>query len=253
MDFFSATILGMIEGVTEFLPVSSTAHLLITEKLLGISGSFALTFAIFVQGASVLAIIALYFKKVLSNLSLIPKIIVGFLPTAIVGALFYDFIKGYLLESMAIIASSLFFGGVLMILIDKKNNPEGIEIEKISYKDSFVLGLSQVFALIPGMSRSGSTIIGGRLAGLPRRLIIEFSFLLAIPTILGATVFDISKNAYTMTQSEVNILLVGAIVSFVVSLLVAKWLLAYLSKNSFSIFGWYRILLAVFIIIFFVI
>lgn len=253
MDFFSATILGMIEGVTEFLPVSSTAHLLITERLLGISGSFALTFAIFVQGASVLAIIALYFKKVLNNLSLMPKIIVGFLPTAIAGALFYDFIKGYLLESMAIIASSLFFGGVLMILIDKKNNPEGIEIEKISYKDSFILGLSQIFALIPGMSRSGSTIIGGRLSGLPRKLIIEFSFLLAIPTILGATVFDISKNAYTMTQSEVDMLIVGAIVSFTVSLVVAKWLLAYLSKNSFKVFGWYRILLAVFIIIFFVI
>lgn len=252
MDFLSTAILSVVEGITEYLPVSSTAHILITERLLKISGDFALTFAIFIQGASVLAVVILYLKKILKNLSLVPKVIVGFLPTAFVGFFLYDFIKGYLLESMFVIATALFVGGIVMLLVDKKEEKYKKEVEEITYKESLVLGFSQILAFTPGMSRSGSTIIVGRLVNFPRKMIVEFSFLLAIPTILGATVLDLAKTATNFSSYEIKILIFGGIVSFVTSLLVAKWLLAYLSNHSFKIFAWYRILLALFIFIFFV-
>ncbi len=253
MDYISAGIIAVVEGITEYLPVSSTAHILLTEKALGISSAFALTFAIFIQGASILAIIALYFKKVIKNISLVPKIVLAFLPTMLVGFFLYDIIKNIFLESLPLVTSALFVGGILILMVDRKNQAEEKDVQNITYKESFILGLSQLLAFVPGMSRSGSTIIGGRLARIPRKMIVEFSFLLAIPTILGATVLDLVKTDYSFSSHEINMLVFGGAVSFITSLFVARWLLKYLSNHSFKIFGWYRIVLAIFIFLFFII
>lgn len=253
MDYISAGIVAVVEGITEYLPVSSTAHILLTEKILDINGAFALTFAIFIQGASILAIIALYFKKVIKNISLVPKIVLAFVPTMLVGFFLYEIIKNIFLESLPLIASALFVGGVLILLVDRKNETAEKDVKDITYKESFILGIYQLLAFVPGMSRSGSTIIGGRMANITRKMIVEFSFLLAIPTILGATVLDLVKTDYSFSLHEINILVFGGAVSFITSLFVAKWILKYLSNHSFKIFGWYRIVLAIFIFLFFVI
>ncbi len=253
MDIISSIILGVVEGLTEFLPISSTAHLMITSKLLGLPHTpFLSTFEIGIQSGAILAVIIYYFKRIFSSRDLFWKIVVGFIPTAVIGFLLYDVVKNYLLESLVVVGWALLIGGVIIILIEKfhKSVPESAEVESISYKQSVLLGFFQVFAIIPGVSRSGATIMGGLLSGISRRQIVEFSFLLAIPTILGATGFDILKSGISFTNQELLVFGIGTVVSALTAWAAIKFFLKFISSHSFEVFGWYRILVGILILLF---
>ncbi len=253
MTFLDSTLLGIVEGITEFLPVSSTGHLMIASKLLGITPTtFSKTFEIAIQSGAILAVCVLYFRRLLAHKELIPKITVAFTPTLIAGVVLYPLIKNVFLENILIVFYSLIVGGIIMLLVEKYNkNTSYRELESITYRESFILGILQIFALIPGVSRSGATIIGGMALSYPRIFLIEFSFLLALPTILGATVYDVYKNHTTFSSNETMLLVTGIVVSAVVAYAIMKTFLNYLKKNSFVIFGWYRIAIGIIGLVFF--
>lgn len=253
MDIFSSIILGIVEGLTEFLPISSTGHLMITSKLLGLEKTaFLSTFEIGIQSGAIFTVIIYYLRRILASKDLIWKVAAGFIPTAVLGFLLYDVVKNHLLESLTLVGWALLIGGVLILLIEKFHTPtdEGAQIESISYKQSFLLGFYQVFAMIPGVSRSGATIMGGLLSGISRKQIVEFSFLLAIPTILGATGFDILKSGISFSNQELLVFGVGTVVSAITAWAAIKFFIRFVSNHSFEIFGWYRIIAGVLILIF---
>jgi undecaprenyl-diphosphatase len=247
MDFFQAIILGIVEGVTEFLPISSTAHLILTSRLLAIAQTeFLKSFEIIIQLGAILAVVFLYWKALL-DLEVIKRLVVAFIPTGIIGLVFYDLIKQYLLESQYILLWSLLFGGFVLIFFEwwhteKKDAAQ--DIAGISYGKCIIIGLFQSIAIIPGVSRSAATILGGLLINLKRKTIVEFSFLLAVPTMVSATGYDLVKNIEQFSASEFGVLAVGFITSFVMAILGIKFLLAYVQKRTFFAFGIYRIVIA---------
>lgn len=257
MTILQSLILGIIEGLTEFLPISSTAHLIITSELLRIPNSeFLKTFTISIQLGAILSVVVLYWKRVWSNLNIIWKIAAAFIPTSVIGLLLYKIVKNYLMESLLLIAISLIVGGIIIFVFEKwyarKNNSAEVadlDLNKISYKQAVILGLAQTLAMIPGVSRSGATIIGGLAQGINRKTIVEFSFLLAIPTMLAATVLDLYKNPSVFAAGEIGIWLVGFITSFITALIGVKFLIKYVQKNDFKAFAWYRIALGFIIIV----
>lgn len=258
MTILHGFILGIIEGLTEFLPISSTAHLIIAGEWLKIPQTeFLKSFEISIQLGAILSVIILYWKRVWNNLGIIWKLAAAFVPTSIIGLIFYKVVKNYLMESPKIIAISLLVGGIIIILFEnwyakkqKPANEEGadLDLNAISYKQAVILGITQAIAIIPGVSRSGATIIGGLAQGIKRKTIVEFSFLLAIPTMLAATVFDIYKNPTVFTGNQLTIWLVGFITAFITALIGVKFLIKYIQKNDFKAFGWYRIILGAIII-----
>ncbi|MFT5359734.1 MAG: undecaprenyl-diphosphatase [Candidatus Paceibacteria bacterium] len=253
MDIFSAIILGIVEGITEFLPISSTGHLMVTSNILGLeSSSFLSSFEIGIQSGAIFAIIIYYFKKIFSSKNLFWKVAFGFIPTGVLGLLLYKIVKTYLLESLVIVGWALIVGGIIILLVEKFHKKIDAEskVEDITYKQSFLLGLYQVLAMIPGVSRSGATIMGGLLSGIGRKQIVEFSFLLAIPTILGATVFDLYKTGVDFTQSEISLFLLGTVVSGITAWFAIRFFLKFISNHSFEIFGWYRIVAGSLILLF---
>lgn len=246
MDILQAILLGVIEGVTEFLPVSSTGHLILASDLLGIpSSEFLKSFEISIQFGAILSVVALYWRQLL-DIELLKKLAVGFLPTGLIGLLVYPFLKSYLLESQAIVLASLFLGGIVLIVFELlyKETPEELPVTHVTYTQSFIVGLFQSIAIIPGVSRSAATIVGGLMIGIPRRTIVEYSFLLAVPTMAAATGLDLVKNLSSFTAVNVGVLAVGFVVSFVVALLSIKFLLHFVRNHTFIPFGIYRILAA---------
>ncbi len=266
VDIFKAAFLGIIEGLTEFIPISSTAHLIIFSHLVEFQSIKNNLFEIVIQFGAILAICVIYRKKILSialNLKqknqqkFLLNLIIAFLPAALIGSLFHDLIKKFLFSNL-VIAISLIFGGVVMILVDypKKNSSSKIpekksieDIENITPISAFKIGLFQCLAMIPGISRSGATIIGGLLLGLNRKVATEFSFFLAIPVIAAASFYDVFKNTSELTNSNIQIILVGLFAAFFSSILVIKWFINFVSNNSFIPFGIYRITLG-FVILF---
>lgn len=256
MTIIQALILGIVEGLTEFLPISSTAHLLITGELLKITDSeFLKTFSISIQFGAILSVLVLYWKRVWNNLAIIGKLAAAFIPTSIIGLIFYKIIKNYLMESLLIIAISLIIGGLIIFWFEnwlkKKNidnNSGDGDLNQISYQQSFILGVIQAIAVIPGVSRSAATIIGGLAQGIKRKAIVEFSFLLAIPTMLAATVYDLYKNSELLTITRLDLWLVGFIASFITAIIAIKFLIKYIEKKGFQAFAWYRIALGLIII-----
>lgn len=256
MTIIQALILGIVEGLTEFLPISSTAHLLITGELLKITDSeFLKTFSISIQFGAILSVLVLYWKRVWNNLAIIGKLAAAFIPTSIIGLIFYKIIKNYLMESLLIIAISLIIGGLIIFWFEnwlkKKNidnNSGDGDLNQISYRQSFILGVIQAIAVIPGVSRSAATIIGGLAQGIKRKAIVEFSFLLAIPTMLAATVYDLYKNSELLTTARLDLWLVGFIASFITAIIAIKFLIKYIEKKGFQVFAWYRIALGLIII-----
>lgn len=235
-------ILGIIEGLTEFVPVSSTAHLLLTEHLFGITpSSFWQAFSICIQSGAILAAVLYFWSTVWSHRSLILKIIVGFIPTGIVGVLLYPLIKGFL-ESNTLIAIALIIGGVLLITLSPVEATE--QIEHVSYKQAFWIGVAQIFSVIPGVSRSGATLIGGTWLGIPRSAIVSFSFLLGIPTILGASVVEM-HHITGITFGQWGLIVLGSFVAFMVALLTIKFFISILTNKPLAWFGWYRIAIGV--------
>lgn len=253
MDIINAIILGIIEGITEFLPISSTGHLILANKFLAISESeFIKSFDLAIQLGAILAVVAIYWRKVIVNFEIWKRIIVAFIPTAIIGLLSYKLLK-QMLGSQQIVLWALFLGGILILLFEKfhKENGDAIaEVEKIPLPKAAAIGVFQSIAIIPGVSRSAATILGGLFLGLKREAIVEFSFLLAVPTMAAATGYDLYKNAASFTDGQTQFLIYGFLVSFLTAWIAIKWLIGYVQKHNFNIFGWYRIILA--IILFFV-
>jgi len=257
MDIIQSIVLGIIEGITEFLPISSTGHLILFSKVLGIKSSeFLKTYEISIQLGAILAVVVLYWRKLFIEREIIKRIIVAFLPTAVLGLLFYKIIKTYLLESALVVVISLFVGGIFLIVFElwyekKKRKKVGVEemntseeLSKLSYGKSACIGLFQSIAMIPGVSRSAATIVGGLFLGLSRKAIVEFSFLLAVPTMAAATALDLYKNASSFNTQQFWVLLVGFVVSFVVAIVSIKFLLAFIKRYSFIGFGVYRMVIA---------
>lgn len=255
MDLYHAVIFGIVEGVTEFLPISSTGHLILVSKLLKIEQTeFVKTFEIAIQSGAIVAVLLLYGKSLVTNFNLLKKVFVAFIPTAIVGLAFYKIIKLYFIGNLYITLSSLFIGGIVLIWFElylrkrikqPSRNSAHVEYNNLSYANAFIIGLVQSISVIPGVSRAGATIIGGLFMGLSRTQSVEFSFLLAIPTLLAATAFDLVKNANILTASHFQTLFIGFMTSLVIAILVIKWFLSYIKRSTFISFGIYRIAVSV--------
>ncbi len=245
--FFKTILLGIIEGLTEFVPVSSTAHLLLAGKALHIpDGMFLEALSIGIQSGAILAAVWYFWKTIWGNRSLFFKIILAFIPTAIAGVLLYPIIKP-LFTSPLIIAIALILGGIGLILI--RPVEEDQKVRDISYRNAFLIGLMQIASFIPGVSRAGATLIGGTLAKIPRSVIVPFSFLLAIPTIIGATVVEM-RHVTGLTHTEWFYIVFAGIIAFVVALFTIRFFMRLLTKKPLSWFGWYRIAIGVITLVF---
>ncbi len=248
-SIFQAVVLGIIEGVTEFLPISSTGHLIAAGALLKLPNSeFMKSFEVVIQLGAILAIVVLYARRLLVDWPLLKKVAVAFLPTGALGLLFYKIIKQYLLGNVAVVIGALAIGGVVLIVFERLVRKQEVapkSLGEMSYRQAVIIGLSQAVAMIPGVSRSGATIVGSMALGFSRESAVEFSFLLAIPTMAAASGLDVIKNYKELLVPEGRLVLaVGFIVSFVVALGVVKWLLRYVRSHSFQVFGIYRIVAA---------
>lgn len=250
----NAIILGIIEGLTEFLPISSTAHLIITAKLLGIlQNEYWKFFEVFIQSGAILAV-AFAFLKELMNKKLWPKLLASFLPTAIIGLALHKIIKQYFFENYALIATSLIFISLIFFLIEylvfKKKLSLNKKIKDISYRDAVLLGLAQSLAVVPGVSRAGIVLVSGLSLSYKREEVALYSFLLAIPTILAASVLDIIRTDKQILLTNLNLSLTGFIVSFISAYFAAKWFIKFLQKNNLISFAIYRIILGIGILLF---
>ncbi len=240
MNLLHVVILSVIEGITEFLPISSTGHLILTAKLLDIQTSdFLKTFEIAIQLGAIMAVVVLYFKRFL-DLNLNLKLAVALIPTALVGFILYPFIKVYLLGSSRVTLVSLFIGGLVLIFFNKENKGKIIGV-----KEALLIGIFQAISVVPGVSRAAATIIGGLLVGANRKTATEFSFLLAVPTMIAASGYDIYKSAGILNPQNLRLLALGFILSFIFALLAVKFLVSYVERHDFKAFGVYRIALAV--------
>jgi len=248
MHYWQSIILGIVEGFTEFLPISSTAHLILSGRIFNITQTeFVKSFEIIIQLGAILAIVWLYGKKTILNLNIIKKVTAAFVPTAIFGFLLYKVFKNYLMENFTIIVWSLLLGGIFIIVFEywhREKADATDSIENISYKHCFLIGLCQAVAMIPGVSRSAATILGGMFLGMKRKTIVEFSFLLAVPTMLAATGYDLLKTGLTFSKDQFGLLLVGFLTSFFVAIIAVKFLLHYIQRRDFKWFGVYRIVIA---------
>jgi len=254
MDLLQALLLSIVEGITEFLPISSTGHLLLATNFLKIPQTeFVKSFEVIIQLGAVLSVVVLYWKKLVGNFKLWKNIIAAFIPTAVVGLVFYDFIKAVLFENILVVVAALFVGGIILIIIEKlfKEKDFAIDsVDKLTLKQSFLIGIAQSFSVIPGTSRAASTIIGGLLVGANRKVAVEFSFLLAIPTMMAATGLDLVKSEFNFSSNELMILGIGFIGSFITAMLVVKWFIKFVQTNNFFWFGVYRIVLALIFLLF---
>ena len=250
MSWIQALIIAIVEGLTEFLPVSSTGHMIITEKLLGMqSNEFVEAFIINIQFGAILSVIALYWKKFFQSFDFYFKLFVAFIPAAFFGLLFSDIIDS-LLENVAVVAVMLVIGGIVLVFVDnwfKKERKE--EEQKVTYKKSFIIGMFQVIAMIPGVSRSAATIIGGMTQKLSRKNAAEFSFFLAVPTMFAASGYKLLSNYTAINADNIGILIFGNVVAFIVALIAIKSFISFLTKYGFKVFGYYRIIVGAIILI----
>jgi undecaprenyl-diphosphatase len=260
MEIYEAIILAIVEGLTEFLPVSSTGHMIIASSLMGIaSDPFTKMFTVAIQLGAILSVIVLYWRRFLPVNSDVRetfffylKLLVAFIPAMIIGFLLNDKIDD-LLEKVDVVAYSLIIGGIIFLFIDQlfAQNEHGEE-KRLSFGGAFLIGLFQTIAMVPGVSRSAATIIGGLTQGLTKRAAAEFSFFLAVPTMFGATAFKIFsfyKDGQTFGTKEVTLLIIGNIVAFIVAIVAIRSFISFLTRHGFKIFGYYRIVLGVVILI----
>ncbi len=249
MNYIDALILAIVEGVTEFLPISSTGHLILVSKILHLTQSeFVKSFEIFIQLGAILAVVLIYADTIWHDRNLVKKIIVAFLPTAVLGLIFYSFVKKYLLGSTIVTLLALLIGGILLIIFERwyqvRQAPK-TNLSQINFKQAFIIGIAQSFAMIPGVSRAAATIVGGLGLGLDRASAVKFSFLLAIPTMLAATGLDLFKSGFDFTGQELYLLTIGFLGSFITAFFAVKFFLRFIRTHSFVSFGVYRIILAI--------
>ncbi len=246
MNLFEAIILAIIEGITEFLPISSTGHMIIGSSAMGIaSDDFVKLFTVAIQFGAILSVVVLYWKRFFRSMDFYYKLVVGFIPAGIAGLLLKDHID-LLLENVTVVAIALVLGGIIFLFIDKWfPGTETAEEKDITYKQALFVGCFQVIAMVPGVSRSASTIIGGLTQGLSRVKAAEFSFFLAVPTMFAAaskSMLDYIQDGGKFTSEYIQLFAVGNVVAFLVAIVAIKGLLAILNKNGFRMFGYYRIL-----------
>lgn len=257
MNFIDAIIIAIVEGLTEFLPISSTGHMIIAEKLLGVpDDDFTKLFTIGIQLGAILAVVVLYWKKFMSPLTagasgihFYLKLLVAVLPALALGFIFSDKIDA-LLESSLTVAITMIAGGVVLLFIDNFfKNPTVEKEEQISFPKAFIIGIWQCVAMIPGVSRSAASIIGGMQQKLTRKLAAEFSFFLAVPTMAAATGYKLLKGYKTISSDNIQLFVVGNIVAFVVAMLAIKFFIGFLQKHGFKLFGYYRIIAGIVLLI----
>lgn len=251
MNVIQAIVLAIIEGITEFLPISSTGHMIIASNIMGIaSDDYVKMFTVSIQFGAIFSVILLYWKKFFQSTGFYIKLFLGFLPAGFFGFLLNDYIDA-LLESALVVAVSLVLGGVFLLFVDRifKQN-EGSQ-KQVNYKSSLIIGLFQVIAMIPGVSRSAATIVGGLSQGLNRKTAAEFSFFLAVPTMLVVTLYKTYKyhSDIGFTADDVGILVLGNLVAFIVAIFAIKFFIGFLTKYGFKIFGYYRIILGLAILV----
>lgn len=267
MDLFETVIIAIVEGLTEFLPVSSTGHMIIAQSLLGVESTpFVKAFTVIIQFGAILSVICLYWKRFFypnaesqgksywrSMFDFYARLVVGVLPAVVLGLAFNDFIESNL-GNVQLVAWMLILGGVFMLFCDRIFN-KGSEDTKLTYKRAFMIGLIQCISMIPGVSRSMSTIVGGMSQRLTRKAAAEFSFFLAVPTMLGATCLEMFKmithgdGSILAQGNNLEMLIIGSVVAFIVAILAIKFFINYVTKYGFAAFGWYRIIVGLAIII----
>jgi undecaprenyl-diphosphatase len=249
MNLLQALILSAVEGISEFLPISSTGHMILAADILKIAQSnFVKDFEIIIQLGAILAIVVLYWNSLFKSVEVWKRIIVAFIPTGIIGFILFKIIKTYLLGNLYVTLISLFIGGVVLIILEllyKEKDYHVEDIAKLSFPKAFTIGIVQSIAVIPGISRSAATIVGAMFLGTKRKAAAEFSFLLAVPTMLAATGLDLIKTKFIYTPSEWLMLLVGFIGAFIVALISVKLFLKFVQRNNFIVFGVYRIIASV--------
>ena len=261
MDIFQSLVLGVVERATEFLPISSTGHLILVSSLLGVVQSdFAKSFEIAIQLGAILAVVVLYWRTIF-DFELIKKLVVAFVPTGIIGLALYQVVKTYLLGNEVVVLLALLIGGIVLIVFERLHTASAVQhilprsnaIERaasmpaprsLTYRQAFLVGLAQAVAIIPGVSRSGATIVGGMALGIPRTTIVEFSFLLAVPTMVAATALSLYSLDAAVAPAQWGALGIGFFTAFVVALFSIRWLLSYVQRHSFTTFGIYRIILS---------
>lgn len=245
MDFIQTVIMAVVEGLTEFLPVSSTGHMIIAQSVMGVpSTDFVKAFTVIIQFGAILSVVVYYWKRFFTSWAFYLKLLVAFIPAAVLGLVFSDLIDSFL-ENVWVVASMLVAGGVVMLFADRwfaKNEKE----RDVSNRSAFMIGLFQCIAMIPGVSRSMATIVGGMAQGLTRRTAAEFSFFLAVPTMFAATSYKLLKlvmqpDGMQILQDNMATLIVGNVVAFIVALLAIRFFIGYISKYGFRAFGYYRI------------
>ncbi|MDN5848618.1 MAG: undecaprenyl-diphosphate phosphatase [Nitrococcus sp.] len=250
---FIALLLGLLEGLTEFLPISSTGHLIIAGDLLGFTGARAASFKIVIQLGAILAICWFYRHKLTDVVRGLPgdpsarrfllNLVVAFIPAAVLGLLFHDVIKQFLF-SPVVVATALIVGGVVILLIERQVHRVRVEtVDETGWRDALKIGIAQTAALIPGVSRSGATIMGGLVGGLSRRAATEFSFFLAIPVMFAATAFDLFQSWDILRPDDLLVFLTGFVAAFASAFVAVRFLLQYISNHDFTVFAWYRIVL----------
>ena len=253
-----ALVLGVVEGLTEFLPVSSTGHLIIAGQLLGVNDEKGKVFEIVIQTGAMLAIVWEYrarFARALTGFSSDPvaqrfvlNLIVAFIPAAVLGLVFGKLIKTHLFHAIPV-ALAFVVGGVIILWVERRPRPAVIErVDDMTWKDALKVGIAQSFALIPGTSRSGATIIGGMLFGLSRRAATEFSFFLAVPTLIAAGAYDLVKHRDLLSTADIPVFAVGLVAAFVSAFLCVRWLIRYVASHDFTVFAWYRILFGILVL-----
>lgn len=251
-DWLAAIILGLVEGLTEFIPVSSTGHLLLTQHLLGLDDPRWSSFVVLIQLGAILAVVALYFQRLWGVLIRLPtdpaarhfalSVLIAFIPSLLAGAFLYDFIKMFLFESLATICISLIVGGIVLLVLERMApKPHTSDAMALTWRQSLFVGLFQCLSLVPGVSRSGATIAGGLVLGLQKPAAAEFSFFLAIPTMVGAFTYDLMKNGASIDVDFAWVIAIGFVVSFLSGLLVIRWMLGFVARHGFTPFAWWRI------------
>jgi len=248
MTPLDAVIIAIVEGITEFLPISSTGHMIIAERILGMKNTdFTKTFIVNIQFGAILSVVVLYWRKFVQSLDFYRKLFIAFIPAAVIGFLLNDYIDA-LLESVVVVAATMLAGGILLIFVDRWFHSPSQD-QRITSKKALIIGFFQCIAMIPGVSRSAATIIGGMSQKLDRTTAAEFSFFLAVPTMFAASAYKLLKSYQTITNENIGILLLGNAVAFVVAMLAIKSFIAYLTKHGFAVFGWYRIAIGLLILI----
>ncbi|RJQ52583.1 MAG: undecaprenyl-diphosphate phosphatase [Nitrospiraceae bacterium] len=260
-DIFKAVILGIVEGVTEFLPVSSTGHLILAGDIIGFSGETAKTFEVFIQLGAVLSVVWLYREKLLSSIKdagaektnrFLLNLLIAFLPAAFFGFMTHSFIKRHLFNPITV-AFALIIGGIAILVIERVvKKPVVTDIDDVSFKQALGIGLAQTLSLFPGVSRAGATIMGAMCFGLQRKAATEFSFFLAIPTMFAATTYDLLKNLHNLTLNDFPVFAAGFFVSFFSALIVIKAFLGFVKKHTFDSFAAYRIIFGALVLFYYI-